>query len=126
MDVKEINVLSLAYLGDSIYEVYVRRFLMKNMVYVKDMQEEAIKYVSAKAQAAFLEKLVSNNLLTEEEMDVMRRARNYKATHHPKNCDILTYKHSTAFEAIIGYLDIVGNNKRIDEIINLILEDKLC
>ena len=122
-----MNPLTLAYLGDSIYEVYIRKFLIShNIVYVKDLQEESIKYVSAKAQAEFLKKLVDCGFLCEEELTVMKRARNYKSTHHPKNCDIVTYKHSTAFEAIIGYLEIANQRERIEEIIRFILEDKLC
>ncbi len=122
-----MNPLTLAYLGDSIYEVYIRRYLIsKNIVYVKDLQEESIKYVSAKAQAEFLKKLVDCEFLLDEELTVMKRARNYKSTHHPKNCDIVTYKHSTAFEAIIGYLEIANQRERIEEIIRFILEGKLC
>lgn len=126
MEIKAMNPLTLAYLGDSIYEVYIRKYLIhKGIIYVKDLQEEAIKYVSAKAQADFLKKLIDHNLLTEEEQAVMRRARNYKSTHHPKNCDILTYKYSTAFEAIIGYLDLLLKKERIKELMNYILEDEL-
>lgn len=122
-----MNSLTLAYLGDSIYEVYIRKYLIsKNIVYVKNLQEESIKYVSAKAQAEFLKKLVDQKFLTEEELTVMKRARNYKSTHHPKNCDIVTYKHSTAFESIIGYLEIENKHQRIEEIINFILEGQVC
>ncbi len=122
-----MNPLTLAYLGDSIYEVYIRKYLIsKNIVYVKDLQEESIKYVSAKAQAEFLKRLVDCEFLLDEELTVMKRARNYKSTHHPKNCDIVTYKHSTAFEAIIGYLEIANQRERIEEIIRFILEGKLC
>lgn len=122
-----MNPLTLAYLGDSIYEVYIRKYLIsKNIVYVKNLQEESIKYVSAKAQAEFLKKLVDQEFLTEEELAVMKRARNYKSTHHPKNCDIVTYKHSTAFESIIGYLEIENKRERIEEIIHFILEDQVC
>ncbi len=127
MDIRSINPLTLAYLGDGVYELYIRKYLIhKNVIYVKDLQEEAIKYVSAKAQADFLNKLLDNNLLTEDEINIMKRARNYKTTHHPKNCDILTYKHSTAFEAIIGYLELSNKQNRIEEIMNFILEDKIC
>ena len=122
-----MNPLTLAYLGDSIYEVYIRKYLIsKNIVYVKDLQEESIKYVSAKAQAEFLKKLVDQEFLTEEELAVMKRARNYKSTHHPKHCDIVTYKYSTAFEAVIGYLEVENKRERIEEIINFILEEQIC
>ncbi len=122
-----MNPLTLAYLGDAIYELYVRKFLIsKGFVYVKDLQEEAIKYVSAKAQAKYLNDCLDRNIFTEEEISVMKRARNYKNTHHPKNCDVITYKYATAFEAIIGYLDLMGKKDRIEKLIAFILEDKLC
>ena len=101
---KDKNVLVLAYLGDAIYEVYIREHLIKTIVKVDKLQKEATKYVSAKAQAQILNKLIENNVLTQEEIEIFHRARNHKGTRHPKNTDIITYKHSTGFEAIIGYL----------------------
>ena len=93
MDVREVNVLVLAYLGDTIYENYVRHFLVKNGISnVNDLQKAAIKYVSAVAQAGFLTKMIDEEFLSEEEINVVKRARNYKTTSHPKNCDIVTYK----------------------------------
>ena len=122
MDVREINVLVLAYLGDTIYENYVRHYLVnKGIGNVNDLQTESINYVSAKRQASFLEDMINSNFFSEEELNVIKRARNYKSNSHPKNTDIITYKHATALEAVIGYLDIVGNKKRIDEIMNYIL-----
>lgn len=122
MNVLEINVLVLAYLGDTIYENYVRHYLInKKISNVNDLQTASINYVSAKSQAKFLEKLVDNNFFTEEELNVIKRARNYKSNSHPKNTDILTYKHATALEAVIGYLDLTDNKNRIDEIMNYIL-----
>ncbi len=123
MDVMEINVLVLAYLGDTIYENYVRRYLIsKGIAHVDDLQKEAIKYVSAKNQAVFIQELIDKNLLSEEELDVVKRARNYKTTSHPKSCDIITYKYATGLEALIGYLDLKNHKERIDEIMNFILQ----
>lgn len=123
MTVNEINVLVLAYLGDTIYENYVRRFLIANGIAKVDaLQKEAVKYVSAKSQANFLEKMLSENFLFEEEISVVKRARNYKTTSHPKNCDIVTYKYATGLEALIGYLDLNNKKERIDEIMNFILK----
>ena len=122
MNVLEINVLVLAYLGDTIYENYVRHFLInKGIGNVNSLQIESINYVSAKAQAKFLEELINKDFFTEEEISVIKRARNYKSNSHPKNTDIITYKHATSLEAVIGYLDMIGNKKRIDEIMNYIL-----
>ncbi len=124
MNVKEINVLVLAYLGDTIYENYVRRNLIaRGIANVNDLQTESISYVSAKAQASFLQKMIEVSFLLEEEMDVVKRARNYKTTSHPKNCDIVTYKLATGLEALIGYLSLENKMERIDEIMNFILGD---
>lgn len=123
MDVNNINILVLAYLGDTIYENYVRRYLInKGIGNVNDLQSESIKYVSAKNQAAYLLELIESNFFTEEEIDVIKRARNYKNNSHPKNCDVVTYKYATGLEALIGYLDFVGNVGRIDEIMKIILK----
>ena len=122
MDVNLINVMSLAYLGDSIYEVYIREYLIRNgIAFVEDLQRESIKYVSAKSQAKILTYLIDNNLLTDSELDVIKRGRNYKRASHPKNTDIITYKMSSGFEALIGYLYIDNQLDRLNEIINYIL-----
>ncbi len=123
MNVLEINVLVLAYLGDTVYEGYIRRYLIDlGMNHVKELQEKAVLFVSAKKQAYFLEQLLEASFFTEEEESVIRRARNYKSLRHPKNCDILTYKHATALEAVIGYLSYLDRNDRIDAIMKFILE----
>lgn len=127
MQTKEINVLVLAYLGDTIYENYIRRFLIsKNIGNVDSLQKEAVKYVSAKSQAEYLTKMLDENFLTEEEIVVVKRARNYKTKSHPKNCDIITYKYATGLEALIGYLDLENKKDRIDEIMNYIIGGKEC
>ena len=108
-----LNVLALAYMGDSIYEVYIRDYLIsKNIVKVKDLQKEAIKFVSAKNQARFLRKMLEDNYLNEEELDVVKRARNHKS-RSSKSTDIITYKHSTALEALIGYLYLKEDKEEI-------------
>ena len=120
----EINVLVLAYLGDTIYENYVRRYLIdKGIANVNDLQSESIKYVSAKNQANYIKEMIDNKFFSEEELDVIKRARNYKTTSHPKNCDIVTYKYATGLEALIGYLELEDNKERINSIMNYILGD---
>ena len=122
MNINEINVLVLAYLGDSVYENYIRKYLIKlGIANVNDLQTKSIEYVSAKAQAKFMDKLINNNILLEDELNVYKRARNYKTTSHPKNTDIITYKIATGFEAIIGYLELLGKIDRIEIIINSIV-----
>ena len=116
-----INSLALAYLGDSIYEVYVREYLLKqNIVKVNELQKNAVKYVSAKGQCRYLMSMIENNFLDEDELTIVTRARNHKSHTSPKNTDIVTYKYSTGFEALIGYLYLSNNKSRIDDIMNYI------
>lgn len=125
MNIKEINVLVLAYLGDTIYEDYIRKYLISlGINNVNDLQKKSTEYVSAKNQAKFLTRMLDNNFLTEEEIDVFKRARNYKSNSHPKNCDVITYKYATGLEALIGYLELDNKRNRIDEIMNYILGDE--
>ena len=127
MNLMEVNVLVLAYLGDTIYEDYVRRFfIQKGIGNVNDLQRAATNYVSAKNQAFYLQKMLDFNFLSEDEIRIVMRARNYKTTSHPKNCDIITYKYATGLEALIGYLDLDNKNERIDKIMNFIFEGEEC
>ena len=124
MKVVEINSLVLAYLGDTIYENYVRRYLInQGIAHVDELQKSAVKYVSAKNQAVYLQQMIDQGFLSSEELEIVKRARNYKTTSHPKNCDIVTYKYATGLEALIGYLDLNNQHDRILEIMNFILED---
>ena len=123
MNLLEVNVLVLAYMGDTVYEDYIRKYLIdKGIGNVNDLQSEAISYVSAKAQANYLNDMMDKNFLSDEEIAIVKRARNYKTTSHPKNCDIVTYKYATGLEALIGYLYLDNNKERIDEIMNFILK----
>ena len=116
------NSLVLAYMGDAIYEVYVREHLIsRDIAKVNELQKHAIKYVSAKGQKEYLEKMINESFLKEEELDIVRRARNHKSNSHPKNTDIITYKKATGLEALIGYLYLQKKEERIKEIMNFIL-----
>ena len=127
MKVVEINSLVLAYLGDTVYENYVRKFLVQQgIAHVDELQKKAVQYVSANSQSRFLQQMIDDNFLTEEELAVVKRARNYKTTSHPKSCDIITYKYATGLEALIGYLDLEQKSDRIQEIMSFVLEGKLC
>lgn len=122
MNLKQINPLVFAYLGDAVYEVKVRKFLIEeNICKVKDLQTKSKEYVSAVSQAKYLEMLIVKNIFTDEEIDIIKRARNTKVNSHPKHTDILTYKHATALEALIGYLYMQNNYDRIAEILEHIL-----
>ena len=118
MNLNCINIISLAYLGDAVYEVYIREKLLSlGNTKVEELQKQAINYVSAKSQCRILNNLLDNNILTNEELDIVKRGRNYKRASHPKNTDIITYKMSTGFEALIGYLYLDNQKERLEEIL---------
>ena len=122
MNLLEVNVLVLAYMGDTVYEDYIRKYLInKGIGNVNDLQSASLDYVSAKAQAKYVQEMIDKEYLTSEELDIVKRARNYKTTSHPKSCDIITYKYATGLEALIGYLYLDGNIERINEIMNFII-----
>lgn len=118
MNTKDKNVLTLAYIGDAIYEVYIRKFLIdQGISKVNNLQKSAINYVSAKNQAKFVTILINDNFFNDIELEIIKRARNHKS-RIPKNTDIITYKYATSLEAVIGYLYL---ENKIDRI-NLIME----
>ena len=115
-----MNNLVLAYLGDAVYELYIRENLIKKGICkVKDLQKESIKYVSAKSQVDILERLIETNFFKEEEIDIIKRGRNAKG-HKSKSTDIVTYKKSTGFECLIGYLYLNDKN-RLNELLKEVL-----
>ena len=117
---EEINMMSpltWAYVGDAVYELYIRNYLV-NTTNLKPhkLHIESIKYVKSKSQSNILEKI--DNFLTEEEKEIVRRGRNTKNHHLPKNADVNDYMYSTAFEALIGYLYLTKQNVRLKEILD--------
>lgn len=113
-----ISPLVLAYLGDTVYESYVREYLIKKNINkkVNDLHKSAIKYVNAKAQATVIHAI--ENELTEDEERIYKRGRNQKSHTSPKNADIIDYKHATGFEALIGYLHLNNESDRLNYIIS--------
>ena len=117
-ELKLISPLTWAYIGDAVYELYVREYLIKNTnLKPHRLHIETIKYVKASAQANILKKV--EEYLTEEEKDIVKRGRNTKTHSAPKNADLTDYMYATAFEALIGYLYVTGQNKRLEEILKL-------
>lgn len=117
-----INSLGLAYLGDSVYELKIREYLInKKIAKINDLQKESLNYVTAKKQAYFLNELLNKKFFTMEEIDIIKTARNSKTHSKPKSCDILTYKHATALEAIVGYFYLNKNFAKIDKLIEEIV-----
>ena len=120
MNTKLINIQVLALLGDAVYSLYIREELIKQGINnIEKLQKKQVEYVSAKGETKILNYLIDNNILTEEELDIVKRGRNYKNNSHPKNADIITYKLSTGFESLLGDL-YISNKNRLEEILNLI------
>ena len=121
----EINTLSpltWAYVGDSVYELFIRMHLV-NTTKLKPhkLHIEAIKYVKAKAQADILQKL--DKTLTDKEKEIVKRGRNAENHHLPKNTTVQEYMRSTGFEALIGYLYLTKQDERLGEILKLCIQN---
>lgn len=115
-EVKLMNPLVWAYVGDCVYELYIRTFLINTTkMKVHELHVKASTYVKASSQAKILKNI--ENELSEEEKDVVRRARNTKNHHLPKNANPADYMYATAFEGLIGYLYLTKNFKRLKEIL---------
>ena len=116
-----MSPLVWAYMGDAVYEQSVREHIInqgiaKNGAY----HRRAIKYVSANAQVKILKEL--ENYLSEEEQDIVRRGRNSHPHSHAKNADIVDYKWATGFEALIGYLYLNKQTKRLNELLKICVD----
>ena len=122
--VNTMSPLTWAYIGDAVYELYIRNHLI-NTTNLKPnkLHREAIKYVKASAQAQTLENL--QEILTDEEKEIVRRGRNTENHHLPKNANLRDYTYATAFEALIGYLYLTKQEKRLNEILQKILEQHI-
>ena len=120
-DTRELNPLQMAYIGDTVHDLYVRSLLVSRGMTVGKMHKQAVKMVSAFAQARMLEAIEQE--LTQEEADVARRGRNSQAKHAaPKHADPADYAHATGLEALWGYLYLSGKTERLDELIKMALE----
>ena len=124
MDEIEINQMSplvWAYIGDSVYEQHIRNYLVTNTKFKPHkLHVEETKFVKAAAQAKILQCL--ENDLTEDEKEIIRRTRNTKNHHLPKNSNVQEYMYATAFEGLIGYLHLSKNIKRLEEVLDLSLK----
>jgi len=108
------STLSMAFLGDAIYELFIRERLLLlgkgRSSHADRLHKAAVCYVCASAQAKALQEL--QNLLSEEEESIAKRARNHKIATKPKNADAVTYKYATAFEALLGWLWLKDEKER--------------
>lgn len=123
-DYRQLNGIALAYLGDAAYEVYIRQYLLteKGITKPTKLQHIATHYVSAKAQAALIELMQADEVLTDEEWAYFKRGRNANSHTHAKNTSVLTYRISTGFEAVMGYLKLAGKKDRLAELAQWCIE----
>ncbi|MBQ9298453.1 MAG: Mini-ribonuclease 3 [Clostridia bacterium] len=118
LDVKTLSPLTWAYVGDCVYELYVRTSLVnKTRLKPHKLHIEAIHYVKAQSQAKILQDI--QEILSEEEKDVVRRTRNTENHHLPKNAEPQDYMYATAYEGLIGYLYLTKQDKRLKEILDI-------
>jgi len=118
LDVNLINGIALAFEGDAIYSLYIRRHLIfQGQTKPNQLHRLATRYVSAKAQASLIEKMLDQEVLTEKELDIYKRGRNAHSHTKAKNTDVITYKMSTGFEAVMGYLHMTEDLTRLEELI---------
>ena len=120
-DARMFSPLALAYIGDAVYEVYVRSYVLeKANTSVNKLHKTTTHYVSARAQSNIIHSIEPH--LTEEEIGVYKRGRNAHSNTSAKNADIVDYRHATGFEAVIGYLFIERRFDRLEELIKLSIE----
>lgn len=125
MENKNLNTVSalvLAYLGDAVYESYIRDYLVKKNMNMKinDLHRLAVNYVSANQQSMIIHNILDR--LSPEEVDVYKRGRNHKKATSAKNANIIDYKAATGFEALIGYLHLKRDEGRLVEVIQMSIE----
>lgn len=118
---REMNPLLLAYVGDAVYELFIRYHLVaKGGIRPKEVHREAVKYVSAVAQADVVRELESS--LSEEERDILLRGRNAKSGSVPRNARVSDYRYSTGLEALVGYWYLSGQTERLQGMMVRILD----
>ena len=117
-EVNQMSPLTWAYVGDCVYELYIRTKLVDTTkLKPHELHIKSVKYVKAKAQAETLKKL--ETILTEEEKEIVRRGRNTQSHHIAKNASMQDYMYATAFEALIGYLYLTKQDDRLFEIMKM-------
>lgn len=122
-EVNTMSPLTWAYIGDSVYELYIRMHLVNTTKFKPHkLHIEAIKYVKARAQADILQRIEEN--LKEKEKEIIKRGRNAENHHLPKNATVQEYMYSTGFEALIGYLYLTKQDNRLEEILELCIDVK--
>ncbi len=119
IEILQLSPLVLAYIGDSVFDVYIRTLLIKKEgnVSVHKLHKQSVEYVKAKAQSDIIHRITDS--LSQDELDIVKRGRNAKSGTIPKNADPIEYKYATGFEALVGYLYLKKDFKRLTDILNL-------
>ncbi|MGX7080831.1 Mini-ribonuclease 3 [Gemella morbillorum] len=119
---EQMQALALAYIGDSIYDIMSREYVMKNHLgKINDLHRTVSTLVSARAQASFMKDILENNILTDIEESIYIRGKNQKNNSKAKNASIMEYKLATGLEAVFGYLYLEKNFERLEEMFNYII-----
>ena len=119
---EQMQALALAYIGDSIYDIMSREYVMKNHLgKINDLHRTVSTLVSARAQANFMKNILENNILTDIEESIYIRGKNQKNNSKAKNASIMEYKLATGLEAVFGYLYLEKNFERLEEMFNYII-----
>lgn len=122
MQANMYNGLCLAYIGDSIYEIYIRKHILSlGYTKVKDLHKKVTEFTCGEAQALAMYYLLNENLLSDEEISYYKRGRNSHVNSNRKNIDIKTYLDATGFEALIGFLYLDNQIDRLEEIIDIVI-----
>jgi len=116
-----LNPLQLALVGDGVYELFIRNSILSNNLELNahKMHVKAIGYVKAKSQSIIMHEI--EDKLTENESYIFKRGRNAKSATVPKNADVRDYRMATGFEALVGYLYLIGDTERLEFIFNTAL-----
>ena len=123
-NIRNMNTTALAFLGDAVYEVYVRQHVLEQeKVHVDRLHRLAVKYVRADGQARVVKRLLAEGLLTEEEQAVFKRGRNANVHSIPQHASRAQYQQATALEALLGWLYLNGRRERINELFNIMMEE---
>jgi len=117
-----LSPLMLAYMGDCVFEIHVRKYLIDKYgdIKVNDIHKKATGFVRAKAQAMAV--LALKDELSDQEWGIVKRGRNQKSATMPKNADATEYRYATGFEALIGYLYLNGLTEKLEEVIKKSIE----
>ena len=120
MTANSYNGLSLAYIGDAIFELYIRKYVLSlGYTKVNDLHKQVIKYTSGEGQSYFIHKFLELNILNDDEIMIFKRGRNSHVNSSRKNLELKDYLDATGFEALMGYLYLDEKMERLEELINL-------